>query len=415
MVAASADAGDGREVSVLALTLFLGMLTAIGPLAIDMYLPSFPALAVDLSTSLASVERTLAVYFIGLAVGQLFYGPISDRFGRKGPLYVGLGLFVLASAGCALADTVNTLVAVRFCQALGGCALMVIARAVVRDHFGERESARVFSLLILVMGVAPILAPLLGGWLAVHMGWRSIFWFQAGVGVACLLVTRGFFAESLPRHRRRPVSMRIIGRTYWQLLRDRRFVAHSLTGGFVLAGFFAYVGGSPLVFIELHGVPTEYFGLYFGSNAAGFIVASQVNGWLMRRVDPRRSLRLGACFAATAGLALLTTVVLDLGGFAGVLVPLFCFIASIGFIAPTATALALAPHGEHAGNASAVMGFLQFGVSALGGLLVSYLQDGTAVPMAGLIAMGGVMALAVNVMGARGTSTGMLEPAVVED
>lgn len=387
--------GAGPGMSRLGLILFLGALCAIGPLAIDMYLPSFPRVASDLGVPLGLVERTLAVYFIGLAFGQLLYGPISDRLGRKTPLYLGLGVFTLASVGCALATGVEMLIAVRFCQALGGCALMVVARAVVRDLFGPRESARVFSSLILVMGVTPILAPLLGGWLAEHAGWRAIFWFQAAAGIACLGAT-GLFKESHPPHRRARHGLGVIGRSYLRLLRDRQFVAATLTGGFLMMGMFAYVSGSPGVFIGQFGVRPEHFGLYFGANAAGFIAASQVNARILRRADPRRSLRAAVWVAAASGSALLVTVSLGVGGFAGVLVPIFVFVTSMGFVLPTATALALAAHGREAGNASAVLGFLQFSLSACGGMLVSAVHTGSALPMAAVIGAGGLASLAAS-------------------
>lgn len=380
----------------VSLVLLLGSLTALGPLAIDMYLPSFPRVAAEFGVTTGAVERTLAVYFVGLAFGQLLYGPMSDRFGRKLPLYVGLALFAAASVGCAVAVGIGMLTVVRFCQALGGCALMVVSRAVVRDHFDARDAARMFSSLILVMGVTPVLAPLLGGWMAGHFGWRSIFWFQSGASLACLIATAVFLKESHPVSRRTTQNPRTVARIYARLLSDRVFMSYALTGAFVMMGMFAYISGSAHAFMQVYGVSEQRFGLFFGMNAAGFIAASQVNAWLLKRVEPRRALRVGVCGAAAAGMTVLTMTATGVGGFTGVLIPVFCFMASLGFILPTATALALAPHGREAGNASAVLGFVQFAISAGGASLVSAFHTGSALPMAAIIAGGALMALVAH-------------------
>ena len=378
------------------LILLLGSVSALGPLAIDMYLPSFPAIAAELHSTTAAVERTMAAYFAGLAIGQLFYGPAGDRFGRKLPLYVGLTLFVLASFGCATVHSVPALVGLRFVQALGGCAEMVIARAVVRDRFGARDAARVYSALMLVMGLAPVLAPLVGGQLVAHASWRAIFAVQAAAGLVCLTAVTFCLRESLPPDRREhrwPLAILVV---YGQLIRHRLLIAHALAGSLVLAGLFAYVAGSPFVFIQLFHVRPEHFWLFFGTNAAGLIASSQVNGWLVQRADPRKVLRGGLIAAAVAGALLLTAAETHAGGFPGLLVPLFAFLCCFGFIVPTSTALAMAPHGRVAGNASAVLGGIQFAVSGAAGVVVSLLHDGTAVPMAAAIALAGASALAVN-------------------
>ena len=396
-----AAAGRRFAAADYGLILLLGSVSALGPLAIDMYLPSFPTIARALGSTPAAVERTMAAYFAGLAVGQLFYGPAGDRFGRKVPLYVGLTLFVLASAGCATARSVPALVGLRFVQALGGCAEMVMARAVVRDRFQERDAARVYSALMLVMGLAPILAPLAGGWLVVHASWRAIFGVQAAAGLACLIAVTFGLPESLPADRREHRSPAAILVVYGQLLRHRLLIAHALAGSLVLAGLFAYVAGWPFVFIQLFHVRPEHFWVFFGTNAAGLIASSQVNGWLVQRADPRRVLRGGLVAAAVAGTVLLFTARTGLGGFPGILVPLFAFLCCFGFVVPTSTALAMAPHGRVAGNASAVLGSVQFAVSGGAGVVVSLLHNGTAVPMAAAMATAGVAALAVNLTLAR--------------
>lgn len=384
--------------SYLLLVLILGSLSALGPLAIDMYLPSFKVIASDFNTSLAHVEWTLATYFIGLSMGQLVYGPIADRFGRKRPLYTGLIIFALTSAACTFAHSVEALAALRFFQALGGCAQMVVARAVVRDLFEERRAARVFSALILVMGIAPIVAPVLGGWLVVGLGWQSIFWVQAGAALAVLAAVSLFLPESLPHHRRQRRRIGEILSVYKQLFRHRLFMANTISGSLASASLFAYIGGSPFVFMQYFGVSEAHFGYFFGANALGLIIAAQFNGAISERIDPRRSVRVAMCVATAAVLVLVGVTLLEVGGFYLFLAPLFVFIASLGFILPSTTALALAPHGENAGSASAVYGFLQFLLSGVGAFIVSSVHDNTARPMVVAIAVCISTALLINLV-----------------
>jgi len=377
------------------LAAILGALTAMGPLAIDMYLPAFPTIAGEFATAAAGVQVSLAVYFVGIAVGQAFYGPLSDRFGRKPMLYFGLSLFVVSSVACALAPSVAILVVSRFFQALGGCAPLVIPRAVVRDYFDERGSARMLSVLMLVMGLAPILAPLVGGQLLVNLGWRAVFWVLAVYGAVWLVIVVLFLPESLPDARRRRQPLATVLRMYGRLLRDRTYMGHVLSGGLIFSGLLAYIAGSPFVFIELFGVPPEQYGLFFGTNAVGIITASQVNRWLASRMAPQRIVRIVLPCAMTAGLVLMLDAVTGAGGFAGILVPLFCFIACHGFVMPNTTAMAMAPHGSVAGSASALLGTVQFVLGATAGALVGVLANGTAVPLAAVVAACGVGAFGV--------------------
>jgi DHA1 family bicyclomycin/chloramphenicol resistance-like MFS transporter len=338
------------------------------------------------------VQVSLAVYFIGIAFGQALYGPLSDRWGRKPALYFGLGVFVAASTGCALASSPPLLIGFRFLQALGGCAPLVIPRAVVRDYFDQRGSVRMLSVLILVMGLAPILAPLVGGQLLVNFGWRSVFWLLAAYGVAWLTIVIFFLPESLPVERRQRQHVGAVLAVYVRLLRDRVYLAYVVTGGMIFSGLLAYISGSPFVFIELFDVPPEQYGLFFGMNAIGIITASQINRWLASRHDAERIVRFVLPIAMTAGLVLLADAYTGLGGFPGILVPLFCFIACHGFIMPNTTALAMAPHGSVAGSASALLGTLQFVLGATAGALVGVFGNGTAVPFAAVIAGCGVAA-----------------------
>ncbi|HEY4909914.1 MAG TPA: Bcr/CflA family multidrug efflux MFS transporter [Methylomirabilota bacterium] len=378
------------------LALLLGSLTAFGPLSIDMYLPSFQAIARDLAASPAQVQLTLAVFFVALGIGQAFYGPVSDRYGRRRPLCFGLGLYVLASAVCALARSIEALVVWRFAQAIGGCAGMVIARAVVRDRFDEREAARFFSLLMLVSGLAPILAPSVGGQILVFFSWRAIFWMLAGFGFLCFVAVAFLLPESLPPERRAQGGVGEALRVYARLLRDRAFMRYALSGALVLSGMFAYIFGSPFVFMQIYGVRPERFGWIFGSIALGLISASQLNRVLLARVAGAGILSRALVVTAAAGIVLLIMAWTGAGGLPGLLAPLFVYIASLGFVLPNVIATALASQGRSAGTAAALLGILQFGAGAIVGMLLGALGAGTAVPMAALIAACGLSALVVH-------------------
>ena len=378
------------------LAVILGALTAMGPLAIDMYLPALPTIARDLQTGASAVQVSLAVYFVGVALGQAFYGPLSDRLGRKPALYFGLVIFILASAGCALAPDINVLIVCRFLQALGGCAPLVVPRAVVRDYFDQRGSVRMLSVLMLVMGLAPILAPLIGGQLLLHWGWRSVFWLLTVYAAIWLVIVVVLLPESLPPAKRLRQPISAVFAAYRWLLRDRIYVAHVLTGGFIFSGLLAYIAGSPFVFIELFGVSPQRYGLFFGANAIGIITASQVNRWLANRMDARRILTFVLPIPMAAGVLLLVDASTGLGGFAGILLPLFFFVACHGFVLPNTTALAMAPHATIAGSASALLGTLQFVLGATAGALVGIMANGTAIPLAAVICTCGVLAYGVG-------------------
>jgi len=374
----------------LGLLLMLGSLTAFGPLAIDMYLPALPRLAEAYQASPAAVQMTLATFFAGFAVGQAFYGPITDRYGRKPPLYFSLTLFALASAGCALAPTVEWLAAFRLLQALGVAAGVVISRAMVRDLFPPAEMAHVFSTLMLVIGLAPILAPLAGGYLLAWFDWQSIFWLMSGLSLLCLLVVALRLDETHRPAVRPSLRLGPVLRGYGALLADRAFMAYALCGGLSLGGMFAYIAGSPFVLIELHRVPAETYGWIFGANAAGFVLFSQLNRRLLRRQTPARVLWDGTALQALAGLALLAAAATGFGGLWSLLPPLFVYVACIGIILPNTGALAMGPQGHRAGVAAALMGTLQFSLAAVAAATVGLLEDGTALPMALVVAGGSV-------------------------
>lgn len=364
----------------------MGALTAIGPLSIDLYLPAFPAIAQEF-TATGRIELTLASFFIGLALGQLFYGPISDRYGRKPPLYAGLALYVAGSLGAAGAGSVEALVAWRFLQGLGGCAGMVIARAVVRDRCTPAEAAQAFSLLMLVMGLAPILAPLAGSYLLVLGGWRSLFLVLAAFGAACLWLAWRGLDESLRRPLPRLEAGRVL-RAYGGLLGDAQFRDHVLASGLAFSGMFAYIAASPFVLMQLFNLEARTYGWIFGANALGLVAASQLNARLLRRgsLGMQALLRRGLAAAALAGIVLFALALADRLPLPLLLAGLFLYVASLGFISPNASASALAGHGHQAGTASALMGALQFLLATLAGAAMGLWHDGSALPLAAALA-----------------------------
>lgn len=376
--------------------LILGALSAFGPLAIDFYLPGFPAMATAFATDETQIQLTLAVYFLGLSIGQLIYGPIADRYGRRIPLLVGVGLFTLASLACAMAPSLEWLIGARFVQALGGCAGMVLSRAIVSDKCDAVGAAKVFSQLMLVMGLAPILAPMLGGLLVNLYGWQSIFIVLTVFSALAALAVALGLPESLPDNvPRQPLSGAL--RQYGRLLKDREFLGHALTGGIAMAGMFAYIAGSPFVFIKLYGVPAEHYGWLFGSNAAGFILVAQINARLLANRGPAFLLARTIWIYLAAGVVLLAVSALHTQQLWPLLIPLFVCIASLGCIIPNASACAMSGQGARAGSASAMLGCLQFSVAAGAASLVGVLHNGTAMPMAMVITLCGVLAVILAV------------------
>jgi MFS transporter, DHA1 family, multidrug resistance protein len=388
-MSSAARQGTGR------LALILGTLTAFGPLSIDLYLPAIPAIGREFGTSTAAAQLTLSLFFVGLALGQTIYGPMSDRYGRRGPLLFGCALYTIASIGCALAPSLGSLIGLRILQAIGGCAGMVISRSVVRDLFDAQGSARMYSLLMLVMGLAPITAPLIGGQLVAAFGWRSAFWALAAFGLLCVALTLFALRESLPAERRSRSGPRAVLATYGRLLGNRAFMGNALTGGLVSAGMFAYIAGSPFVIIELYGVPPQNYGWIFGANALGLIAASQLNRRLLARFASDSITATTLLAMVAAGLTLVAAAATGFGGLAGLLPPLFVCVAGQGLIGPNTAAAAMAPHGKTAGSASALLGTLQFSLGAVAGTLVGVLHNGTALPMAAVIAVSGIAALLV--------------------
>ena len=383
------------------LFVLLGGLTAFGPLSIDMYLPALPAISRDLVASESLIQLTLTACLIGLALGQLLAGPLSDTLGRRRPLLVGVAIYVLASLLCALAPSAILLVLFRLVQGLAGAAGIVIARAVVRDMYSGVPAARYFSRLILVMGVAPILAPVLGGQVLRVGSWHGIFLVLALVTALLFVSALVWLPETLPAHLRRAGSLRDTGRRFGIIARDTRFVGYALSAGLAFGAMFAYISGSPFVLQGIYHVSPQTFSVIFGLNALGFVVTSQINGSLVSRIAPSRLLMGGLIGTAIGGLALLGVLLVGGLGLAAVLVPLFVLVSSIGFVVPNATALALSRHAEAAGTGSALLGVIQSGIAAFGAPLVGLAGITSAVPMGTVIAVAGAGAILTYVLTSR--------------
>lgn len=388
--------------SRIGFVVILGSLIAFAPLSIDMYLPAFPAIAAHYGTTAGAVQTTLAIFFIGLAVGQGVVGPITDRVGRLPPLLIGIAMYVGASVWAALAPDIESLTAARLLQALGGCAGIVVSRAMVRDLFDERGSAQVYSMLMLVMGLAPILAPMIGGFIIAQYEWQVIFWVLAAFGLACVPAVLFGLGETLPRERRQRGGLRPVLGAYLALFADRPFMAFSLANAFISAAMFAYITGSPFVFIELHGLAPAGYAMLFGVNAAGLIVASQVNAFLLRRISGRTILKVAMGVHLAAALALLAATIFRPDAFYPLAGCIFVAVGSLGFVGANAMAAAMARAQSHIGSASALTGILQFALAAVAGALVGAFNDGTALPMA-LIIAGASIAGTVARLTARGT------------
>jgi len=367
------------------LVLLLGSLTALGPLAIDMYLPSFPAISKGLAAPPGTVTITLAASFLGLGLGQLVYGPLSDRMGRRGPVLTGAAIFVVGSALCALAPSIWLMAAARFLQAIGGSAGQVVARASVRDRFSHQMAARVLSLLMLVLGLAPILAPILGGYLLLIGSWRAIFWFQAGTATLILAAAVVWFRESRSHSERAVAKGEHPVTTFRYLLGHPRVIGYALAGAFNTGAFFGWIALSSYLLIEVYGITPANFGWWFGANAAGFIGMSQVNAHLLRWWTPEEVL----VRARLASIAFVLVLVFDaftgLGGMLGVIVPLYITLASFGLVGPNTQAAAMNVDPPRAGSISSITGAATFAMGTVVSTIAGYLHDGTARPLALLV------------------------------
>lgn len=364
------------------LVILLGALVAFAPLGIDMYLPALPAIGKSLGATAEQAQNTMAAFLAGMALGQLIYGPASDRFGRRAPIFVGIGIFVLASAACALATTIEQITLARFVQALGGCAGGVVSRAVVRDKFDHRDTARVLSLMMLVMGIAPIVAPLLGGWLLLVGSWRALFWFLAAFGL--VVGTWTFLALGESRSEETAAQARAENplRAFRVLLTNRRLLGYILAGALNGATLFTWISSSSDLIIGSYGVSPQNFGWLFGLNAVGVIGASQVNRYLLMRWTPDQILSASSRTSVVAAVILLLVAFTGAGGLFGLIAAVLLVLTSYGFMQGNTMAGALSVDPMRAGSTSALSGAASFGAGAAAAAFAATLHDGTARPLA---------------------------------
>ncbi len=383
------------------LILVLGMLSAIGPFSIDMYLPGFPAIAKDLDTTIAHVSLSLSSFFIGISAGQLLYGPLLDRYGRKKPLYVGLTAYLLTSIACIFITSADSLIALRFLQALGGCAGMVASRALVRDLFPVEESAKVFSLLMLVVGVSPIIAPTLGGYITASIGWKYIF---VALGIMAAFVLIAVYV-ALPEGRKPDTTLSLkpsaIIANFLSVLKEPQFYTYALTGSIASAGLYAYIAGSPYVFMEIFKVTEKQYGWIFALVAIGLITSSQVNSFLLRTYKSEQIIKVALLCQTITGAALFAGSALGLLGVLSTIFLICIFLCCQGFTFPNTSALSLAPFSRNAGSASALLGSIQMAIGAATSALVSFLSNHTAVPMTGVMACCAVISFTIVMAGSR--------------
>jgi MFS transporter, DHA1 family, multidrug resistance protein len=370
-----------QQISLVKLVLVLGALTAFNSMSIDMYLPAFPQIAMDLAVPLGTVQLSVSAFLFGSAFGQLFYGPVADRWGRKLPLLFGLGLYIIATIGCALVRSGEGLLFWRVVMALGGGASIVISRAIVRDLYDTAEAARMFSLLMLVMGAAPILAPLAGGQLLLFTGWRGIFWFLGIFGILSFCASLVWLPESLPVEKRIERSLKEMVTGYGSLFRNRQYLYYAIALGAVAGFNFSYISGAPQLFIELQGISPQHFGIIFGLNAGGLIGASQLNRKLLRRYSSEKILSFTFTVNLLGALLLTIATMTGIGGFPVQLILLFVCLCTTGLLYPNVTALALAPFATSAGTASALLGTIQYALGATAGAFVGMFHNGTGLPM----------------------------------
>ncbi|WOE32896.1 MULTISPECIES: multidrug effflux MFS transporter [unclassified Acinetobacter] len=366
--------------------ILLALFTSLGPLSIDMYLPALPDMAQDFGVSTQQIANTLPAYFLGLAIGQLFYGPISDRLGRKKPLYFGMMLYTVASLLCVFAPNDWALIAARILQALGGCVGVVIARAAIRDKLDMQAAAQAFASMMIVMGLAPILAPMLGALILNIFQWRDIFIFLSAVGIFCLLSVHFFFTETLPAERRLKLNFKQVLALYAAILKDKSFLNPMLAGSLTGAALFCYISSAAAVFMDQFHMPKQQFAYIFGFNAFGIMLLSSLNKRLANHFNVKQRLKIGGYIQASGAIMVFIVGYFSSLPFTLLMIGLFMTVAGIGFTGPNAMALAMSQQGARAGTASAIMGSAQFACGLLGGVILNFLH-GTPLLNMGLLMM----------------------------
>jgi DHA1 family bicyclomycin/chloramphenicol resistance-like MFS transporter len=389
------------------LVLILGALTAISPFSIDMYLPAFPAIAKSLHTS--HVSFSLASFFVGIALGQLLYGPLLDRFGRKNPLYAGLALYVLASAGCYFSTSIEMLCIWRFIQAVGSCAAGVASLAMVRDIFPVKDNAKVFALLILVLSVSPLLAPTIGGYISAAFGWQIIFIILAGIAILVTLAVIFALPESYPPDPTYSLKPIPIITSFWQVLKNPQFYTYAICGAISFSALFTYLSASPFVFIVVFGLSSKVYGWIFAFLSIGFIGASQVNNTLTRKYKSERIVNISLLCMVIVSAIFLIGSVNNWFGLYGTIGMIFSILCCVGITYPNTSALSLAPFKKNAGTAAALMGVFQMAFGTLVSVVVGLFKNHNTVPMAAIIMAASALAFVILLVGRRMVPEGVGE------
>jgi len=383
------------------LILILGTLTALSPFSIDMYLPGFPAIAKALHTTIEQVDRSLSSFFIGLAAGQLLYGPLMDRFGRKKPLYFGLGLYILISIGCFSATSIQTLIILRFVQAIGSCAAGVASMAMVRDIFPVKDNAKVFALLVLVLGASPMIAPTVGSYITAAFGWQAVFIVLMSIAVLILAAVVFTLPESYADDSSFSLKPLPIINNFLMVIKVPQFYTYAITTSLAFAGLFAYVADSPSVFMEYFHVSGKLYGWIFAGLSIGFVGSSQLNNVLIKYYRSEQIVIVALIGQSIAAVLFLVGTLNGWFGLYGTIAMIFLVLCGIGLTNPNASALSLAPFSKNAGTASSLMGAMQLGIGALSSYSVSLFKDYSAMPMALIMTISTVIALSVLLIGRR--------------
>lgn len=375
------------------LILILGALATISPFSIDMYLPGFPAIAKDLNTTIDQVQLSLTAYLIGIAIGQLLYGPLLDRFGRKNPLYIGLAIYVLASIACAFTDSISGLILMRFVQALGGCVGIVAAQALVRDLFPVNKTAQAFSLIILVISVSPMIAPTVGGYMTSAFGWHYVFLVLAGITVMIMSAVYFFLPEGKKADPTMSLKPKAVLRNFYTVIREPQFLVYTVAGGLATAAPFAYIAGSADVFMNIYKVSEQFYGWIFAFLAFAMIGSTQLNHILLKKFKSEQIIKVTLMYQSVTGLLLVIGTYYQWYTMYGLIAVMFVFLTGQGLIGPNTSALSLAPFDRNAGSASALSGSWRLGIGGIISAIVSVLHNGTAIPMVGMMAMCSVVSL----------------------
>lgn len=379
--------------------LILGALCTISPFSIDMYLPGFPAIARDLATGIASVQLSLTSYLVGISVGQLLYGPLLDRFGRKMPLYIGLVIYIIASLGCALTESVETLIVMRFVQALGGCAGMVAAQALVRDLFPVNKTAQAFSLLTLVIAISPMVAPTIGGYVTATFGWHYVFIILALITIVIIIAVYFILPHGNPADPSISLKPKPVLSSFFAVIKNPQFLIYTLAGGVATAAPFAYIAGSADVFINIYKVSEQQYGWIFAFLAFAMIGTTQLNHFLLKKFTSQQIIQFTLIYQSLVGVVLVIGTWIGIFGQYWLIALLFVFLTGQGLSNPNATALSLAPFSRHAGSAAALMGSFRMAMGGVVSGAVSFFHNGTALPMVGvmmLCAVAGLFALTIG-------------------